>query len=253
MSPKHSRIIQHVQAVNKINSTINFAKDMINKCQLERQRGVSGAGLKSLSIEKAIIHTTKQLDRLTTALNASEKLTDSGKPGEFDNYMKLSDWVELTARQLNNLKTSQRKRVNVYEFSYELMDEIKAQTSIVDMVDELKIRKKRSGGDRYVICCPFHDEKTPSCMIYASEDKFHCFGCEAHGDLIDFYQLYNDLEFDEAIMRLCDRLEIQILDADQVEKVDEKLDFYRTLLASAESDLEEENIKFVNNIKEKLT
>jgi DNA polymerase I-like protein with 3'-5' exonuclease and polymerase domains len=33
------------------------------------------------------------------------------------------------------------------------------------------------------INCPFHDDDTPSLHIY--DDHYHCFGCGAHGDLID--------------------------------------------------------------------
>jgi hypothetical protein len=33
------------------------------------------------------------------------------------------------------------------------------------------------------IHCPFHDDDTPSLHVY--EDHYHCFGCGAHGDLID--------------------------------------------------------------------
>jgi DNA polymerase len=33
------------------------------------------------------------------------------------------------------------------------------------------------------INCPFHDDDTPSLHVY--EDHYHCFGCGAHGDLID--------------------------------------------------------------------
>ena len=251
MNQRFERNLLHAKKVAKIQQDISFAKDMIAKHTIKRQRGISGAGLKSLSIDKAIKHMEKQVDRLKTALNESEKLTNSGKDGEFTNYMQLSDWVESAERQLKALKASQRKRVNVYEFSYELMDEIKAQVSIVDMIDELKIVKRRSGGNRYVIICPFHDEKTPSCMVYADEDKFHCFGCGAHGDLIDFYQLYNDIEFDEAIMRLCDRLNIQIMDAEQVEKVDETIESYRGMLKYFEDELKEENINYAKALKEK--
>ena len=31
--------------------------------------------------------------------------------------------------------------------------------------------------------CPFHADRTPSLKLYA--DHFHCFGCGAHGDVID--------------------------------------------------------------------
>ena len=36
------------------------------------------------------------------------------------------------------------------------------------------------GYDRGKINCPFHDDKTPSCQLYA-DGHFHCFGCGAHG------------------------------------------------------------------------
>ena len=34
------------------------------------------------------------------------------------------------------------------------------------------------------ICCPFHLEKTPSLKLY--DQTYHCFGCGAHGSVIDF-------------------------------------------------------------------
>jgi DNA polymerase len=34
------------------------------------------------------------------------------------------------------------------------------------------------------INCPFHDDSTPSLQIY--DDHYHCFGCGAHGDMIDW-------------------------------------------------------------------
>ena len=38
-------------------------------------------------------------------------------------------------------------------------------------------------------CCPFHDDKTPSMKV---DHRFHCFGCGADGDVIDFTsRLYN--------------------------------------------------------------
>jgi DNA polymerase I-like protein with 3'-5' exonuclease and polymerase domains len=36
------------------------------------------------------------------------------------------------------------------------------------------------GYERGKINCPFHDDKTPSCQLYA-DGHYHCFGCGAHG------------------------------------------------------------------------
>lgn len=35
-----------------------------------------------------------------------------------------------------------------------------------------------------MVCCPFHDDRTPSMKL--NEDYFYCFGCGAHGDVIEF-------------------------------------------------------------------
>ena len=47
------------------------------------------------------------------------------------------------------------------------------------------IEVKRNG----MACCPFHDDKNPSMKV---DQRFHCFGCGADGDVIDLTaQLYN--------------------------------------------------------------
>lgn len=248
MIDKHLRTLEHAKRVNNIQKNINFYKDMINKCELEKQRAISGAGLKSLSLDRAIKHLEKLHERLSEAMQRSVEYHDDGHPEEFTNYLRIAEWKESTERQLKAAQKSQRKKVNIFEFSYELIDAIKDRVSITDMLDELKIKKRRSGGNRYVVICPFHDEKTPSCMIYAEDDRFHCFGCQADGDAIDFYQQYSDIEFDEALARLCDRLQIQVMDADQVEAVDKKIADYKRFLESCEEDLREENNNYAKEI-----
>lgn len=39
-------------------------------------------------------------------------------------------------------------------------------------------------GNRWVACCPFHQEKTPSFTIFL-DGGFKCFGCQESGDVID--------------------------------------------------------------------
>ena len=45
--------------------------------------------------------------------------------------------------------------------------------------------------------CPFHEEKTPS--FYVFSDHYHCFGCGAHGDAIEYAKRYHGLNFIEAL------------------------------------------------------
>ena len=44
------------------------------------------------------------------------------------------------------------------------------------------IRVNRNG----MCACPFHNDKTPSMKV---DRRFHCFGCQADGDVIDFVSL----------------------------------------------------------------
>ena len=50
------------------------------------------------------------------------------------------------------------------------------------------------------ICCPFHNEKTPSMKIY--EQDFHCFGCGEHGDVISFVQKLFGLSFPDTLKKI---------------------------------------------------
>lgn len=50
-------------------------------------------------------------------------------------------------------------------------------------------------------CCPIHGEKTASCRIWTN--RFHCFGCGAHGDVIDLAAALYDTDFKHAADALC--------------------------------------------------
>jgi DNA polymerase I-like protein with 3'-5' exonuclease and polymerase domains len=55
-------------------------------------------------------------------------------------------------------------------------------------------------GERLVngkMCCPFHDDATPSLHVYA--DHWHCFGCGAHGSSIDWLMMVEGLNYAEAV------------------------------------------------------
>ena len=51
-----------------------------------------------------------------------------------------------------------------------------------------------------MMICPFHDDRTPSMKIY--DDHFHCFGCQAHGDVIDFISRLFGISLKEAAEKI---------------------------------------------------
>lgn len=60
----------------------------------------------------------------------------------------------------------------------------------------------KKAGQSYIGCCPFHAEKTPSFHVNPQRQCYHCFGCGAHGDAIDFICQYEKLSFKEAVEKL---------------------------------------------------
>lgn len=80
------------------------------------------------------------------------------------------------------------------------INDLLARTDIVDLIDtRVKLKKQ---GKNYHACCPFHNEKTPSFTVNSEKQFYHCFGCGAHGNAIDFLMNYDRLEFVESIEEL---------------------------------------------------
>lgn len=65
--------------------------------------------------------------------------------------------------------------------------------------DKLDLRQV---GRKFVALCPYHDEKTPSFTLYPETNTFHCYGCGAHGDVINLAQQLSGLTFKESVESL---------------------------------------------------
>ena len=83
-------------------------------------------------------------------------------------------------------------------------DQLKAAADIVSVVGDY-VRLRKSGRDRYTGLCPFHSEKTPSFSVHASKQFYHCFGCHAHGDVLQFVMEIEGVSFYEALKSLAER------------------------------------------------
>lgn len=80
------------------------------------------------------------------------------------------------------------------------INDLLARTDIVDLVDA-RVKLKKQGKNHHA-CCPFHNEKTPSFTVNEQKQFYHCFGCGAHGNAIDFLMNFDRLDFVETIEEL---------------------------------------------------
>ena len=83
---------------------------------------------------------------------------------------------------------------------FECTDIIKSQINMIDICKTYGFNIHRGN----FICCPFHNEKTPSLKLYDGNRGFYCFGCGEHGSVIDFVMRYFGLDFKSAISKLND-------------------------------------------------
>lgn len=84
------------------------------------------------------------------------------------------------------------------------------RVDIVDVVSRFNVTLTRKGA-HYVGLCPFHNERTGSFIVSPSRNTYHCFGCGAHGDGIDFVMKLDNRTYPEAIEYLANMYGIQIL------------------------------------------
>jgi len=93
-------------------------------------------------------------------------------------------------------------------FSKTDLDNIKSKISISSELEK-KTKLVQKGKD-YWCCCPFHEEKTPSCKINDDLGSFYCFGCGAKGDIFTLYTNLYNYNFVDAVKELSQRAGVQI-------------------------------------------
>jgi len=85
-------------------------------------------------------------------------------------------------------------------FPPQFLEEIRNRVSLSEVIGRrTKLVKK---GREFSGLCPFHNEKTPSFTVNEEKGFYHCFGCGANGDLIEFIKQTEGVAFPEAVERL---------------------------------------------------
>lgn len=79
---------------------------------------------------------------------------------------------------------------------------------LVQLVESYGVSMAKQGKDFFGLC-PFHSEETPSFTVFRKDSphhRFHCMGCGASGDTIQFVMDYEGLKFRDAVRRLVGNL-----------------------------------------------
>jgi len=88
------------------------------------------------------------------------------------------------------------------------IEEIKNRLDIVNVVS--KYVKLKQTGKNYVGLCPFHNEKTPSFVVSPDIQRYKCFGCLESGDIFNFLQKIENIDFPEALEKLAKEAGVEL-------------------------------------------
>ena len=126
--------------------------------------------------------------------------------------------------------------------SQEIIEQVRQAADILDIISGVVNLKKR--GQNYFGICPFHNEKTPSFSVAPAKEIYHCFGCNAGGNVFHFLMEYEKMTFVEAVQSLGSRYGIEVKFSGDVQNQEElqrlrdlhtsTTNFYKSLLRSAE-------------------
>lgn len=98
---------------------------------------------------------------------------------------------------LKNIKESNR-------VSSEDIQLVKSYVNIIDILNYYNLSIE-SETDDFFIKCIWHEERTASLCIRPEHNFFHCFGCGVSGDIIDFIERKENLNFKDTIKLLKDK------------------------------------------------
>lgn len=86
------------------------------------------------------------------------------------------------------------------------LEEFLEKLDIVDVISHYLSLKRV--GNNYMAPCPFHNETKPSFSVSHTRQFYHCFGCGAGGNAIQFIRNYENVDFKDAVRILSQRYNI---------------------------------------------
>lgn len=88
------------------------------------------------------------------------------------------------------------------------IEEIKERLDIVQVIE--KYVTLRQTGKNFSGLCPFHKEKSPSFIVSPDIQRYKCFGCGKSGDIFNFVQEIENLDFPETLEKLAKQAGVEI-------------------------------------------
>lgn len=92
------------------------------------------------------------------------------------------------------------------------LDELRSRVTLSSVI--MRTTKLQKAGNEWKACCPFHNEKSPSFTVNDQKAFYHCFGCQAHGDVISWMTDQRGMSFMDAVKELAAEAGMEVPAAD---------------------------------------
>ncbi len=88
------------------------------------------------------------------------------------------------------------------------IEDIKSRLDIAQVIE--KYVPLKQAGKNFSGLCPFHHEKTPSFIVSPDIQRYKCFGCGETGDIFNFVQKIENIDFPEALEKLAKEAGVEL-------------------------------------------
>ena len=109
--------------------------------------------------------------------------------------------IDKQLSRFHQLQNIFQKKSDCKKSKFNVSDEDVRRAREISIVDIALpyVEHVRKIGENYIGLCPFHKENNPSFYIYSASNHYYCYGCGAHGDLINLIMELRGFSFVEAV------------------------------------------------------
>ncbi len=100
---------------------------------------------------------------------------------------------------------------------------------VENLLDEMGVEYYQTG-ERFMVCCPFHNDTNPSCGIWVDSGYFKCFACDEEGSFAEFISEVEDIPITQAVRRLREQDSITDLEDslhEYLDRTEKELKFFK--------------------------
>lgn len=117
--------------------------------------------------------------------------------------------TEIDQEQQRRQRLSYRRADKPFDLG-PVIEAVKARAVCLDVFAVRCEAARRPSGRTVAFRCPFHDERTASLIVFRDSNRWHCFGCSDHGDVIAAVMKLDGLTFVEAVLQLAREYGVEV-------------------------------------------